>query len=111
MLPDYDLILGMDAIETLGGDLRVRNGEATFPSLSSVKENGKRNHEEACAIAEDLRIEDKDFTASFVDSRWIASWKWTGEEPKLSHRVAQYSVSAEAEQEFNDEVSDWIRNG
>ena len=30
MLPDYDLILGMDAIETLGGDLRVRNGEATF---------------------------------------------------------------------------------
>ena len=82
-----------------------------FTSLTSKKGDGKRNDEEACAIAEDLRIEDKDCTASFVDSRWIVSWKWTGEEPRLSNRVAQYSVSAKAEQEFNDEVSDWIRNG
>ena len=66
----------------------------------------------ASAIEPSLTLDDEDYSARFVDGRWVVKWKWTeGGEPKLKNAVAQYKVDSAVSQAFNDEVDEWIRLG
>ena len=65
----------------------------------------------SAVAATQLSIDDEDFRADFDEGRWVVSWKWAdgGHEPPLTNLLPQYTVKFSAEQEFKEEVEDWIR--
>lgn len=104
VMPGFDVLLGMDAVQALGG--------------MSVSADGKRVKfsNSLCAVAVDdltAEIVDKDFVAEFREGSWTVSWNWVdGEsEPKLYNKVAQYKMSSDVEEEFTSEVEEWIDKG
>jgi len=109
LLCDYDMLLGMDKICSLGGIIIDKSGEIKFPELSCTVPTP----ENLCALSfEKTIIKDKDFEASFNGKFWTAKWNWkVNEEPSLENKVSQYSIKAAAKQKFEDEVQDWIRDG
>ena len=103
LLPGYDALLGMDAVEKLGG---VR-----------ISADGKVDHF-ICGVSsfkpeDSLRVSDKDFTADFVDGSWRVSWRWIDETstPKLENNVSQYRMDDWVEQAFSEEIEEWINRG
>ena len=58
-----------------------------------------------------LQMEDVDFSAQFDDQKWIVRWNWIGDEPVLHNQVACYKVSADVQDEFDQEVQAWIKEG
>lgn len=104
VLPDCDMLLGMDGISMLGG---------AFIDMSGVRFNGRSgtSGRVVAAAAPVLTIEDKDFRAEFEGGQWIVSWKWCESEPMLRNTVAQYNVAPQAKEAFEAEVDDWIEHG
>ena len=95
-----DLVIGVPGISALGG--------VTVGSPSDVRFCGA-----ACRSVP--TVDTPDFTVKFdpVEKSWTVAWKWRdGAEPAfLRNRVPQYSVSAEARQEYDAELETWIENG
>ena len=99
LLPDFELILGMDVIGKVGGlSLGGATGEVQFGLVAKSEEQA-------------LSLEDVDFTADFDGNRWIVKWKWTGEEPRLSNQVPGYRVKKHLQDKFDAEVESWIEDG
>ena len=61
-----------------------------------------------------LEIDDKDFVATFSDSRWTVRWRWSGKEPKrLQTRIGEYRCTQApgVQERYNTEVQSWISKG
>ena len=119
ILDGVDFVMGMDAIEQLGG-VTVAGGEVTFGrprcavSVKAACESGGGDRREAGVGNRPCEIEDKDFHAEFDGERWTVEWKWKTEEPPvLRNRVSCYerSLSEETRGEFEREVERWIEEG
>lgn len=105
LLTYFDLVLGMDVVERLGG-VNVACGKVVFGvSASSVLMDN------AADGSSGLQMEDVDFSARFDGQKWIVRWNWIGEEPVLHNQVACYKVSADVQDEFDQEVQAWIKEG
>ena len=85
----FDMLLGMDIIRMLGGVRIDQSGNVIF----------SRTGPHICAA---IRIEEPDFSAEFNEKTraWIASWKWSGNQPpnSLVNKVPEYPVSAQVRQ-------------
>lgn len=128
IVPGFDILLGMDAIQLLGGVRVAADGKTVrFGSheVSAVaepcvageleeKREGKkpglmsRNPEEA-----EVELIDKDFVATFKDGSWHVTWKWADESgaPTLKNQVPRYRIEEEVETAFSDELDEWIKEG
>ena len=108
ILPQFDMLLGLDGIAKLGGVSVDANSRVIFPSQKGGGENV------AVATCNDKEeIKDVDFSAWFNGHFWTVKWKWNcnGEIPCIENRVSQYKVPAEAAEEFDKEVKEWISKG
>ena len=103
VVPGYDALLGVDFIAAMGGVTVSGRGRPTFGGLPAA----------LCSVTSEatLAVTDKDFSAAFSDGRWVVRWKWSGEEPSLTNKVARYHVKAEANAAFEEEVEQWIADG
>ena len=65
------------------------------------------------AVSLPISIDDADFVATFVDKKWSLNWKLKDgcHPPKLSNTAAQYRINPSAVDEYDVEVSDWIKRG
>jgi ribonuclease HI len=100
VVPGYDLLLGMDGVKELGGVEVCGNGSR----VTFLKE--KR----IVAMAEEVAVHDKDFSAIFKNGAWTVEWKWLESPPKLHNRVSSYRVPQEAQEAYDQEIAEWIRN-
>jgi hypothetical protein len=99
LLTEFELIIGMDVIEQLGG---VQIGGCT---------GGVRFGAVAVSEKRMLEIEDADFSASFDGAKWTVRWKWLNQEPVLHNKVACYRMGPAVKEEFDKEVQSWIDEG
>jgi hypothetical protein len=98
ILAEFDMLLGMDGITALGGVLISKEGVPVF----------------SCVAFEDvMKIDDQDFSASFMDGKWVIRWKWKEgiQDPILENTIAHYRIDEVAREEFDVEVNEWIRQG
>jgi hypothetical protein len=60
-----------------------------------------------------IKIHDQDFSASFMDKKWVIRWKWKEgiQDPILDNTIAHYRIDEMAREEFDVEVNEWIRHG
>lgn len=102
-------ILGMNGIAALGG--------VTVNPDKSVISGAERN---ACILAgkkpiEENVFEENDFTISYDPSlsKWTVAWNWSNDiEPShLPSAVEQYRIPPEAEEEYKNEIKQWVANG
>ena len=109
LLSQFDLVLGMDVIQEIGGlyvkERRVVLGD---PALSLVSLEGSVH---ASDVSLAIELEDVDFKARFDGQKWVVSWKWRNKEPKLTNAVPCYSVGSDVRQEWEAEVESWISEG
>ncbi len=61
--------------------------------------------------AEELAIDDVDFSAYFDGSCWIVKWKWINEVPILTNQVGMYKLAPKLKGRFEEEVTQWIQDG
>ena len=102
LFPGFDLLLGMDAIEKLGG--------VTVTSGGKVRSFG------VCGVSASEPVDSlyvSDFTADFSNSSWCVSWRWIDQKttPRLKNNVAQYRMTESVEEAFSEEVERWIERG
>jgi transposase InsO family protein/predicted aspartyl protease len=129
LLTHFDIVLGMDIIEKLGG-VSVAQGKAEF-GLAAVAEVANmddkvrnvqlREKETVATKVSDLEcnvrncrileLDDTDFSAWFDGQKWTVRWKWAGEVPVLHNRVACYNIAADVQDDFDLEVKSWITEG
>lgn len=104
LLPGFDLLLGMDAIQKMGG--------------VTVTAEGKVRSFDVCGVSkswpvDSLHVSDKDFTADFSNGSWCVSWRWIDQNttPMLRNGVAQYRMDESVKEAFSEEVDRWIERG
>ena len=104
LLPGFDLLLGMDAIEKMGGVTVTADGKVRGFDVCGVSKSGSEDF---------LHVSDKDFTADFSNGSWCVSWRWIDQKstPKLRNNVAQYRMDESVEEAFSEEVDRWIERG
>ncbi|GAB1602818.1 hypothetical protein Ahia01_000562000, partial [Argonauta hians] len=109
-----DVVLGMDAIEALGGVTVDGNGvrfgrEASAVDPISPSSNATTGDGEITTHT----IEDVDFRAEFTEGRWVVRWVWKDQPPVLKNRVGCYgsTVKRGCQEEFDREVGRWIQEG
>jgi hypothetical protein len=100
-VPGFDMLLGIDAINKLGGVKICSDGER-------VQFLKKRL---IAAVSTNLAIDDKDFEAVFENGSWLVKWKWVDGPPVLQNRVTSYRVSKDVREEYDKEIKEWIRAG
>ena len=128
LLPGYDMMLGMDVINLLGGVQVTQGGNVVVfgrhPNNACTDKMGEvSSHQKlydnaivASYSAESVaavQIVDKDFSARFEDGRWIVSWEWLEKEqlPTLTSRIGEYAIDSTVRQQFDNEVEKWIQLG
>ena len=129
-----DCLLGGDAIDHMGGVTVKRGSDSKY-----LVRWGKPYPKDCCgapqseggrAIAitgvskvdqkwsgsdhRSLRVEDPDFTAEFIDGRWIVSWRWSGKSPDgLQTRLSEYKCAQapHVRERYCAELESWISKG
>ena len=97
LISEFDLILGMDVIQRLGGmTLGGADDTVHFGLVASE-------------VRQSMTIEDVDFSAQFDGFKWTVRWKWAGEEPHLVGRVSDYGIKEDLRPQFEKEVELWIK--
>ena len=98
----FGLLLGINAIKTLGGMVVGPIGSVQLGNKEIVK----------CAA---ISINEPDFTATFNhrSQAWTVAWKWSeGCTPEaLDNRVAEYLVAEEIREDYKQELHSWMSNG
>ena len=107
----FDVILGMNGIEGLGG--------VTIKSSSLVKfgdegVQGQVGYSAGAAVTRDsITVVQRDFEVSFDPSSraWTTKWKWLGDnEPVgLMNRIARYPMADSVREPFDEEILRWIK--
>ena len=96
----FDLLLGIDAIEELGGVYLTESGEARFGGLNR------------CAA---ISIDEPDFSVTYDrrNKEWTVSWKWANSHSpsKLNNSVQEYAVPCHARDAYENEILQWQWNG
>ena len=77
---DFQMIIGMDVINTLGGVYVGNDGKVWFGQPHCAVGVVKENH------ARTIKIDESDFTAIFDGVKWTVEWKWERGEPELVNR-------------------------
>ena len=98
------MIIGVDVIRQLGGVMVNSNLDVRFGDQLCVASAAAKTRDV-------LEIHDKDFTATFNGSKWTMEWKWENGEPELTNQCAGYRIPSECREVFDDELSQWIRDG
>lgn len=120
LVPGYDMLLGMDAINQLGGvyvsdgGRSVRFGSLEFPVCGVSGSTRATDEEGHCfSDASSITINDQDFSAIFTQGKWVVKYNWRQEnqDPVLRNQVTQYRVREECKKEYEDEVEEWIAQG
>ena len=106
MLPQFDLLIGMDLIGMLGGVNITSSNSVKFGDFCCVAT-------EVNDVSDELVVTDKDFCAKFVNGSWIVSWMWndTDAEPILHNTIANYKLKDNLIPKFDAEIEKWITNG
>ena len=99
MLSGVDVILGIDGICLFGGISIHADGSISF------------NENFVGVSQKEVKIIDKDFDAKFDGDRWSVNWKWLNNEPQLKNFVSSYKIPVDATDEFESEISSWIKEG
>ena len=98
----FDLLLGVNAIKTLGGIVVGPTGSVQL---------GDRRTTRCAAIS----INESDFTDTFDHHSqvWTASWKGSEDHApeRLHNEVSEYPVATEIRNEYMQELHTWIDNG
>lgn len=102
---DFQMIIGMDVINTLGGVYVGNDGKVWFGQPHCAVGVVKENH------ARTIKIDESDFTAIFDGVKWTVEWKWERGEPELVNRCSEYRVPSDCREEFEEEVEQWIQEG
>ena len=140
LVDGVDVVLGMDAINQLGGVV-IADGEPVIfgkvrkkcclpvrsegaqcavmvEKQKSVKSDLATGTHDTNIVDKELRtepckIDDKDFTARFDGERWKVEWFWKGERPVLKNHIGCYdhSLKGRVKEEFDREVERWIDEG
>ena len=96
----FNLLLGIDAIQELGGVYLTESGEAHFGGLNR------------CAA---ISIIEPDFSVTYdcSNKEWTASWKWVNghSSSDLSNSVQEYVVPCHARDAYENEILQWQQNG
>ena len=85
MLPNFNLVLGMDFVSQMGGVYVTGDRKVRFGRSTEVAEAGTRMAltTEAgpmfSSVEKRLVVEDVDFDADFDGSKWLVRWKWADE--------------------------------
>lgn len=127
-----DCLLGGDMIDHMGGvtvkrDPNLRydvvwgkpkpSGCCDWPKVGSALESTCNVPVKASitkVTSDLLEIDDPDFTAKFVNGRWTASWRWSGESPsRLQTSIAEYKCTQEPfiRERYDAEIQSWISKG
>ena len=102
MVDGVDVVLGMDAIETLGG-VKVWRNKVQFGNICSVAYSGKSPD-----------IVDRDFEAWFDGKNWEVRYYWNEKgEPRVRNTVSEYTkkLTEDQQKEYEAEVERWIEDG
>ena len=98
----YDLLLGLNTIRQLCGMAISDSGEVKFPQ-----------RERLMCVA--ITLGEPDFHVEYDEAKhvWIASWKWSGDQPPVSlkNRLSEYPTPKRLQGEYEQELQAWIRNG
>ena len=105
ILPQYQMLLGMDAISKLGG-IYIEDGNIVIGKNVAAVSGGAKP-EEACTA---LSVKDVDFEAYFEEGKWTVKWVYD-RLPDFCNNVSQYRVPEGAEEEFCRELDNWIEDG
>ena len=102
------MLLGMDAISQIGG--------VWVPGHGGTPRFGRVEHQAAAGMSDQpasVRVEDADFTVSFDGRCWTAAWKWKSDwaPPEMIRQPASYASAKQFEDEVDQELSDWKKNG
>ena len=98
----YDLLLGMYSITQLGGITVNETGNIRF----------SRCEKRVCAA---ITLDEADFHAEYDrdTNAWTASWKWSGNQPRISLRnwLSEYPPPAWLREQYEEELQAWIDSG
>lgn len=98
LISEYELIIGIDVINKLGGlHLGGADGSVRFGLVANCSDK--------------IEIDDKDFVAKFDGMKWTVRWKWIAQEPLLSNKIPNYKIDNDIRDEFDREVDSWIEEG
>ncbi|KFD50239.1 hypothetical protein M514_08867 [Trichuris suis] len=105
-LMGFDFIIGMSGVTALGGVQVNSQGIARLSIDDAV----------ACAGAHtDLHIDEKDFVVSYNATSliWTTAWKWSSDKVPgaIWNKEEEYSPSADARAQYEQELKLWIENG
>ena len=105
LVSGYPVILGMDFIRGVGG-VEIQ-GDGTAKCGGSTSEVIGAGAE--VTVGESLVVEDSDFVASFDEGKWVVSWKWKGEVPRLTNQCGQYTIKDSEREAYEEEIAAWIK--
>ncbi|XP_065675760.1 uncharacterized protein LOC136091968 [Hydra vulgaris] len=114
IVPEYQMLLGMDAIRLLGGVQVGRDGETINFNVEQLTIGATAVSQEKTSEVSSstiLKLIDKDFVAEFKNGSWSVSWKWLMEPPTLTNKIPNYHISEDVKSEYAMEISEWIAQG
>ena len=113
IIDGIDVIIGMDAIEYMGG-VWVDGKEVTFGKATCAS---ILNQSKDTIVSKDTyveKIEDKDFVAEFDGKKWIVKWLWKNDRaPVLRNKIPCYDkgLNGAKKDAYESEIERWIREG
>ena len=119
----FDLVLGMDGIEALGGvtlmspcdvqfgsEVRCAVASQVAPEEDEVDRGVGFNEEQKMTD-----VDEADFRAFYneQDRIWTMTWKWAaGTTPEaIKGNIAEYRIPPECREEYEEELSQWVEKG
>lgn len=138
LVEGIDMVLGMDAINQLGGVVIADGESVKFGKVMECLHD--RTEEARCAVMvkrqqpaksdvvtgtsnrgaadkelrlEPCKIDDRDFAARFDGERWEVEWFWKGDRPVLKNHIGCYehTLRGRVKEDFDREVKRWIGEG
>ena len=117
LLHGVEVIFGMDLIAEMGG-VSIKEGSVSFGGHDSAEANAEVPPQvrSGCALAyvDQLKIDDKDFSAKFDGHKWTVRWNWKDDvKPQLRNQLDCYSSANRpgVQEGFEAEVNQWIEKG
>ena len=109
---DVDVVLGLDILSHKRLELSYCEGEVTVKFSPNITHVTAAVSIDADWAPQSLSVSDSDFTASFVEGRWVASWKWTeGGNTDNLHKTPIDYVKPCDRNGFDAEMNSWVSEG
>lgn len=111
LLDGFQLLIGMDVINKLGGVTVSGCGRSVRFGCESLSLEQEADNSAATAVANE-EFSTNDFTAVFSGGEWRVKWNWLNQKPpQLNREVSNYKVAPHLLSEFEKEVETWIAEG